>query len=289
MVYSFQFSRKELKKIPLLICMLGQNNEQEAVTRSHGTPFYEWYFCEKGRGEFVENGIRHVIKEGQAFFVTPNTPHSYKKISEEWIVHVIGFTGTGCQDIMEVAEMNKAGVYQLEDPYIFQKYVQRMIELKQENVERLQQELSKQGYCFLVDMMSNIQIIKAGVKKQDASVVAGIMTYMEENYTEPLSLDMLAEKAGLSKEYLCVIFKKETKYTIVQYLNIIRIGWARIFLEQYPEKSAYEIGNMCGFDSPSYFGKIFKRMVGVTPADYRKQSGTYIGYKKITKNRTIKR
>ena len=43
-----------------------------------------------------------------------------------------------------------------------------------------------------------------------------------------------------------------------------------LFLEQYPEKKAYEIGKMCGFESPSYFGKNFREIVGLTPEQYRR-------------------
>ena len=59
--------------------------------------------------------------------------------------------------------------------------------------------------------------------------------------------------------------QKEMGLTIMQYLTEIRIGHARHLLTLHPEKKVLEIGKMCGFESPSYFGKIFKKEVGMTP------------------------
>lgn len=70
----------------------------------------------------------------------------------------------------------------------------------------------------------------------------------------------------------CAIFKKSMGQTIMHYLKTLRISRARIFLHQYPEKKTLEIAEMCGFQSPSYFGKVFKEEVGVTPEMYRKSS-----------------
>ena len=91
------------------------------------------------------------------------------------------------------------------------------------------------------------------------------LEYLEARYREPISLDTLANEVHLTRDYLCALFKKEMGHTILQRLTLIRIGWARLYLEQYPDKKAYEIGKMCGFESPSYFGKRFREAVGMTP------------------------
>ena len=76
MLYSFQFSNEELQKIPLLVCLLGENYRQEPVIRSNGMPYYQWLYVKKGQGEFVENGIRHIVNEGQTFFI-PKSDRSH--------------------------------------------------------------------------------------------------------------------------------------------------------------------------------------------------------------------
>lgn len=92
------------------------------------------------------------------------------------------------------------------------------------------------------------------------------------SYHKKISLDELANLVNLSKDYLCVLFKKATHHTIIDYLIKIRMGHACNLLMQYPEKTAAEVGKMCGFSSPSYFDKIFKKMYGVAPNVYRKKT-----------------
>lgn len=273
MLRSFQFSNEELKKIPLLVCLLGEDYMQEPVIRSKGMPYYQWFFVKKGRGEFIENGIRHVVSEGQSFFILPEMPHSYRQLSDEWVVHVVGFTGAACETLMNIIGINKSGVYYVKDQNMFPKYIHSMMHLEGTTNDTLQRKLSKEAYSFVMDMALNIHFMEHGIAEQKYSLVSKIMAYLEENFRQDLYLDMLSEYFELSKDYLCTVFKQKTNYTIIQFLNIVRISWARIYLEQYPEKNVEEIGWMCGFRSPSYFGKIFKQIVGTTPANYRKRSG----------------
>lgn len=61
--------------------------------------------------------------------------------------------------------------------------------------------------------------------------------------------------------------------TIMHYLLTIRISRAREFLIRFPDKKVLEIAKMCGFESPSYFGKKFKLETGMTPDTFRKKLG----------------
>jgi YesN/AraC family two-component response regulator len=143
------------------------------------------------------------------------------------------------------------------------------IALKDTLENGLQIELSKLAYRFLLDIHNNIEKIEP-ISSQNWDTVQGrIIAYIEKHYNKPFSLDDLAEKIGLSKAYMCALFRKETGQTIISYLTSVRIGKARLYLEQYPDKDVSEIGLMCGYESPSYFGKKFKSLTGVTPENYR--------------------
>ena len=107
---------------------------------------------------------------------------------------------------------------------------------------------------------------------QENDLVLKVVTYLEDNYQKPISLTDLSDVTHLSRDYMCALFKSATEQTIINCLTEIRIGHARQQLIQYPEKKVMDIAKSCGFDSPSYFGKIFKKMVGVTPEWYRKLS-----------------
>lgn len=97
-----------------------------------------------------------------------------------------------------------------------------------------------------------------------------ILHYLDEHYTEHISLDNLAEKFYISKYYLSREFKKEYGTTIIQYILAKKITNAKELL-RYSTFSIEEIANLCGIDDASYFNKVFKKMEGCTASEYRKK------------------
>ena len=97
-----------------------------------------------------------------------------------------------------------------------------------------------------------------------------ILHYLDEHYTENISLDQLAEQFFISKYYLSREFKKEFGTTIIQYVLAKKINNAKELL-RYSNSSIEEIAHLCGIDDASYFNKIFKKMEGCTASEYRKR------------------
>ena len=98
--------------------------------------------------------------------------------------------------------------------------------------------------------------------------VRQVIHCVEQNLTEPFRLDELAQKTGLNKRYLCTLFRKETGLTISQYLDHIRIRQAATDL-YYHDVPISIIGQRVGFASHSSFSRMFKRLVGISPSEYR--------------------
>ena len=97
-----------------------------------------------------------------------------------------------------------------------------------------------------------------------------ILHYLDEHYTETISLDFLAEEFYISKYYLAREFKKEYGTTIIRYVLAKKITHAKELL-RYSNSSIEEIARLCGMDDASYFNKVFKKMEGCTASEYRKQ------------------
>lgn len=131
-------------------------------------------------------------------------------------------------------------------------------------------EASKICYSFLLDLSKCITIIPPSMYIQENGTVLKMIAYLEENYTHAIVLEDMAAHIGLSKEYMCTLFKSAMHQTIMTYLLELRIAQARILLIQYPEKTVKDIAAMCGFESPSYFGSQFKRITSTTPENYRR-------------------
>ncbi|HBP38993.1 MAG TPA: AraC family transcriptional regulator [Clostridiales bacterium] len=99
---------------------------------------------------------------------------------------------------------------------------------------------------------------------------APIVSYLNEHYPEALSLAGLAQRFHLSDGYLCKIFRAATGFTVIEYLNQVRIREAQNLLRQTPD-SVLEIAGRVGFGNVSHFGRIFKEITGTPPVSYRKR------------------
>jgi AraC-like DNA-binding protein len=102
--------------------------------------------------------------------------------------------------------------------------------------------------------------------------VEEIVKYINENYGGISSIDEIAERFYLSKYYLCHLFNKNLGVGLVSYLNTIKIRRACELLDVgHAKMSITEIATKCGFNSSSYFCKVFKEEKGMSPSEYRKQ------------------
>lgn len=104
-------------------------------------------------------------------------------------------------------------------------------------------------------------------------VMTKALQYIHTEYANPqLSLIDAAELTGLSHPYLSRLFKEEMGKTFMEYVTELRIGKARELLAN-PEVKVYEVAGAVGYTEYSYFVRVFKRVVGYSPSDYRKQLG----------------
>lgn len=103
-------------------------------------------------------------------------------------------------------------------------------------------------------------------------------SYINEHFAEKISLEDVAEASSLSRTYLSRYFKKMTGQTLFNYIQQTRIKYAS-YLLQTGQTSITQIALDCGFDSVSYFNRIFKKYYGITPGQYRKKNvtGTTVG------------
>lgn len=97
-----------------------------------------------------------------------------------------------------------------------------------------------------------------------------LIQFIEEHYSEPLSVDRLAQYAGYNRYYFMHFFKMHTGYTVTQYLNLKRTGYAAHMLAEQ-EWSVSEISDRTGYQDVSYFIRVFAKRYGLSPLMYRKK------------------
>lgn len=110
--------------------------------------------------------------------------------------------------------------------------------------------------------------IDEDAKKHSHHVVKETQEYIAEHYSENLTLGEVAEHVGISGGYLSTLFMQCLGKGFVDYLNEVRIERACCYLEQNYLKN-YEIAYKVGFHDEKYFTKVFKKIKGMTPKEYR--------------------
>lgn len=98
--------------------------------------------------------------------------------------------------------------------------------------------------------------------------VRPILLYIDENLSEPLSLEQIASQFFISKTYLCRLFKGSTGVSVMEYMIEERISRACILLEQ--GYSVQKVGELSGFSDNSHFIRTFRKRKGVSPGKYGK-------------------
>jgi AraC-like DNA-binding protein len=96
-----------------------------------------------------------------------------------------------------------------------------------------------------------------------------IHQFVEMNFQKPIDTQQIAEEVNLTLPAFCRYFKKATKLTYTDFVNQYRVQYAKKLLIQ--DKNVTETCFECGFESLSYFNRIFKKFAGESPSEFRKR------------------
>lgn len=99
-----------------------------------------------------------------------------------------------------------------------------------------------------------------------------VMTFIDDNITLDLSVSTLAQVAGMSSFYFCRSFKQSTGITPHQFVLSRRMELARQLLLQEPMR-LMQVAQKVGFTDQSQFTRVFRKIVGTTPSQFRRTAG----------------
>lgn len=135
-----------------------------------------------------------------------------------------------------------------------------------------------QRYILFLELMLHLchclEVADAeeSITNQDWKRILPLLEFLNGNYMEPISLDMLAKRFAFSKYHLCHMFKNVTGSSIKEYIIQKRIILAQKLLRQ--NLSVQEVGERSGFQTNSHFIRTFKEYTGTSPRKYAQQYGT---------------
>ncbi|WP_171634359.1 response regulator transcription factor [Paenibacillus plantarum] len=122
---------------------------------------------------------------------------------------------------------------------------------------------------YFLHVLPNIaEIFKEKKIYGSQNLIDNVKTYIQKNYRKELTLEKISSLFFINPSYCSYLFKEKTGENFIDYVNSVRIDNAKLMLKNSEEK-VYKIAKSLGFNNPKYFFRVFKKLTGRTPEEYR--------------------
>lgn len=260
-------------KLPYFAEGIGVFYDQEDVSRPDGYPFYQWIQCRKGKGILTMNGNRYTVSEGQGMLLFPHEPHFYRAAEGIWQVDWIIFRGSEIEKfITETAGIKKSCVLTVSSSLALADKIVSLYETARLASPKGNLSCSAKIYEILTEIMSRASGGQEKSIDKKYRRLNEVISYINENYEASLTLDLLAEIAGISPQYLSAAFKKLTSRSLFEYINMVRIQKSKELLAA-EKMQVRAVAAAVGFNDESYFCAAFRRYEGMSPMEFRRLHG----------------
>lgn len=125
---------------------------------------------------------------------------------------------------------------------------------------------------IICELMAKGKLVSASSSSGSSERLKSIIGFIRENYTQPLTLETMAKEFHMSEKYFSRYFRAGTGQNFTSFLNEVRIEEACILLSE-TDRSVLDISYACGYENISYFNRIFKTHMNMTPLKYRSSTG----------------
>ena len=250
----------------------------------HFHPELELNFILDGKG--MQRTVGFSIEEIEDFelvLVGPNLNHGWKMHNCSHVVHEVTIQfhndlfseSLTRRSIMKpLREMLEKSIHGI----LFHKEEAKKISQRLLNVSKLE------GITYFLEMFSilydlsitpNQRLLSSSRISRDdfdnSDKIKLFYNFVQENYPNKITLDQVANLLNMSKVSFNRFIKKSTERTFVEYLNDVRISQASRMLAEEETLGISEIAYQCGFHNMANFNRVFKKIKGCTPSQYRKE------------------
>ena len=231
------------------------------------------FFCvDSGSGELEYQGKRYKLGKGDCVFIDCQLPYSHSTDTDLWSLSWIHFSGVTMQTVYQkYQERGGRPVFRPDNFADFQSLHRSLFDLAASD-DYIRDMRINSGLNELLVLLMNESWHPAehqdrARKKQN---LLPVRNYLETHYTEKIVLDELADRFFISKFHLSRVFKEQFGLSVTSYMTQLRITQAKRLL-RFTDKSVENVAQECGLNDANYFSRLFKKVEGTTPGEYRRQ------------------
>lgn len=242
------------------------------TSRRENLGSYLFFLVKKGSGVLEYDGERYGIKEGDCVFIDCRKRYSHSTSEDLWTLRWVHFYGPNMNSIYEkYAERGGRPCFTPGNIEMFERLLDAIYQIAVSDIYIRDMKICEKLTSLLTLLMEESWNPSASVPapslKRDMQVVKD---YLDFHYQEKITLDHLAEEFFINKFYLTRIFREQFGLTINHYLLQIRITHAKRLL-RFSDLTIEKIAVECGMADANYFARMFKKVEGCSPGEFRKR------------------
>ena len=235
-----------------------------------------------GTGELKYEGEEYVLNTGDCVFIDCKKAYShstgYKKNNNNyrtnnnlWFLKWCHFYAPTLSAVYEkYKERGGRPVFRPNNPTAFSTLIDELYTIASSSDYIRDMRINEKLGGLLTLLMEQSWHPESVIMSRNRLEVFEVKNYIDNHYTEKVILDELAKRFFISKFYLTKVFKDTFGSTISNYIISKRITKAKQLL-RFTDKTIDEIGVVVGMSSANYFSRVFRKVEGVSPREYRKQ------------------
>jgi AraC-like DNA-binding protein len=247
-------------------------------------------WIQEGEGTLVAGITMHVFRAGEIYLFGANMPHVFKSNAEYFEADSLKKTRAVTVFFNPYDQLS--ALFGLPEMYAVRNFLEantggfkvpqelcadisgRLITLlKSEGIDQLMQFLQLLKTLSSVRDLETLALssLPRSINDTEGLRVASIYNYIIQNYSKPITLEDVAGQAFMTPHAFCRYFKKHTRYTLVAFLNKVRINEACKLLMSGSHNGIAAVAYSCGFNSITNFNRVFKSVTGQCPRSYKEQ------------------
>ncbi len=235
-----------------------------------GLASYLFFLVTDGSGKLTYDGKEYELHSGNCIFIDCRKPYSQGSSEELWSLKWCHFYGSNMAGIYnKYKERGGYSVFQPLDTNAYEVLLDEIMQLASSDIYTRDMHIFEKLSSLVTNIMDESwhpeSKAMTGLKRN----VLEVKGYIDEHYKEKLTLEGLAKMFYFHKSYLARCFKEQLGMTVTTYINAMRVTKAKELL-RFSEETVETVAFECGIDDPNYFSRMFKKVEGVSPGDYRK-------------------
>jgi len=241
--------------------------------RFHGIGQYIIIYCIEGYGWIEIDKKRLLISPSQFIAIPANKPHRYGTDEKNpWSIYWAHFKGENAGFITDLIIKNSTNF----KPELT--YNEARIKLFDDiyyNLEKgygddVLRYVNMIFYHFLSSMIYEDKFNREK-KEEEFDCVDAVIRLMQDNIKSTITLEQMAKYSKLSITHFCILFRKKTGHSPIEYFNHLRVQKACQYLA-FTKMTIKDLAVCVGIEDQYYFSRLFSRLMGVAPSDYRKKN-----------------